>query len=575
MAISWLTIIGLVIVAMAIILLQQWPALRKQWLFGALCSLPVVGLEILVAGRIDRLGGSTIDGALYLLTTTAVIIALGGMAAVATELTINRWWTPTMHPNRHLLRWFLLGAGTSVLLMFFGWSAGLSLLVGVAVNTLIVLSLDRTLIWDVIISSSSFAVWFVIADLLFGARASGDIDRLLIGSGPIGITLSGLPIERILVMALAGLILGPVFSATKRHRSRGLPIGQQATRPKMLYGIGVVSLVAVAISWWSWAYVWPPRVVTMTPTTGTVVPIDTETFTVHFSRPVARDAVFVSAEPAIEGWWEFTEPTLSDHGYTVATFHVEESLIPKTNYLVVIAGIESVWGVPGKDARLQFTTDEAPVTIVPMTEPKPISAVVTTSMVAGIEKHVLPIALDYQDSPLSCEAAALKMALAGVGVKVTERQIMKIVGYDPTIRRKGVWGDPNRAFVGNIAGRQNTTGYGVHWDPIARAAKTWRNARVVKNITPAQIATELAAGHPVVIWGTMGAAYQDYWKTPSKKLIAAWKGEHARTVIGYSGTTTTPVSFVINDPIAGRQTWSTRHLTTNLASFQNHAVVIE
>jgi uncharacterized protein YvpB len=343
----------------------------------------------------------------------------------------------------------------------------------------------------------------------------------------------------------------------------------------MLYGIGVVSLVAIAISWWSWAYVWPPRVVTMTPTTGTVVPIDTETFTVHFSRPVARDAVFVSAEPAIDGWWEFTEPTLSDHGYTVATFHVEESLIPNTNYLVVIAGIESVWGVPGKDVRLQFTTAEAPVTIVPITEPKPTAAVVTTSIVAGIELHVMPIALDYQDSPLSCEAAALKMALAGVGVRVTERQIMKIVGYDPTIRRNGVWGDPNRAFVGNIAGRQNTTGYGVHWDPIARAAKTWRNARVIKNITPSQVAIELAAGHPVVIWGTMGAAYQDHWKTPSKKLIAAWKGEHARTVIGYSGTTSTPVSFVINDPIAGRQTWSTRHLTTNLASFQNHAVVVE
>jgi hypothetical protein len=236
MVISWLTIVGLVIVAMAGILLQHWPAIRKQWLFGALCSLPVVGLEILVAGRIDRLGGSTIDGVLYLLTTTAVIVALGGLAAVATEVTINRWWTPTMHPNRHLLRWFLFGAGTSVLLMLFGWSAGLSLLVGVAVNTLIVLRLDRTLIWDVIISSSSFAVWFVIADLLFGARASGDIDRLLIGSGPIGITLSGLPIERILVMALAGLILGPVFSATKRHRNRGLPIGQQATRPKMLIG---------------------------------------------------------------------------------------------------------------------------------------------------------------------------------------------------------------------------------------------------------------------------------------------------------------------------------------------------
>lgn len=576
MEISWLSIVGLLIVALTVVLVQRVPAIRSQWAFGALCSLPVVGLELLIAGTLDRLGGTTIDGVLYLLTTTIVILALGGLAAVVTDITVNRWWTPKMHPNRHLLRWFLVGAGVSILLMLFGWSAGLALLIGVAINTLIVLVLDRTLVWDVIISSSSFALWFVVADLLFGARASGDIDRLLIGQSPIGITLSGLPIERLLVMILAGCILGPVFSATKHHRSRGLPVSHHATRPKMIYGLTVVGFVVLAMSWWSWAYVWPPQVVTLEPTAGKIIPIDTESFTVRFSRPITRDAVFVSAEPAIDGWWEFTEPTLSDHGYTVATFHIEEPLIPNTNYLVVISGIESVWGVPGKDVRLPFTTAASPVSIEdPLPEPQPAGTTEAVGTVAGIEKHVLPIALDYQDSPLSCEAAALKMALAGVGVKVSERQIMKVVGYDPTVRRRGIWGDPNRAFVGNIAGRQNTTGYGVHWDPIARAAKTWRNARVIKNITPSQVAIELAAGHPIVIWGTMGPAYQDYWKTPSKKLVAAWKGEHARTVIGYSGTTTTPVSFVINDPIAGRQTWSTKHLTTNLASFQNHAVVIE
>lgn len=190
-------------------------------------------------------------------------------------------------------------------------------------------------------------------------------------------------------------------------------------------------------------------------------------------------------------------------------------------------------------------------------------------------QKVLPIKVDYQDRPLSCEAAALKMALAGRGVRVSESAIMKIVGYDPTPHRGNIWGDPDKAFVGNIAGRQNTTGYGVHWRPIARAGARWRPTRVVTNLTPVRLAAELAKNHPVVIWGTMGRAVRTPWKTPSGKVIAAWKGEHARTVIGFYGPASNPTHFVINDPIAGRLTWTKATLLANWSSFGGSGVVIE
>jgi len=205
---------------------------------------------------------------------------------------------------------------------------------------------------------------------------------------------------------------------------------------------------------------------------------------------------------------------------------------------------------------------------------KPLSSNFTFSFTTEQKRVVLNIALDYQDRALSCEAAALKMALNYYGLSVTESAIMAEVGYDPTIKSGSVWGDPNTAFVGNIDGSQNSTGYGVHWGPIARSAKKWRSASAFTNWTASRLAQAINDRHPVVIWGVLGNAYYDPWKTPGGTTIAAWKGEHARTVIGYTGSVKSPTSFIINDPIAGRITWSTSTLLNNWGTFSNSGVVV-
>jgi len=190
-------------------------------------------------------------------------------------------------------------------------------------------------------------------------------------------------------------------------------------------------------------------------------------------------------------------------------------------------------------------------------------------------QKILKIAQDYQDRPLSCEAAALKMALAGKGKSVSEQQILNYIGFDRTPRRRGVWGDPNQAFVGDIAGRQNITGYGVHWDPIARAAKKWRPVKVLQSASIRDLTAAIDRGSAVVIWGTIGRAWRDDWRTRTGQLVRAWKGEHARTLIGYIGTANNPTSFVINDPVVGRLTWSVATLTANWRSFGNSGVVVD
>lgn len=264
----------------------------------------------------------------------------------------------------------------------------------------------------------------------------------------------------------------------------------------------------------------------------------------------------------------FDQPV--DHSSAETAF----SLTPKINGTIVWQGTTMEF-IP--EAPLARNTTYTITVATGVTGPGglPSTAALASVFTTEVSQAILPIAIDYQDQALSCEAAALKMALAGKGVKVTERDIMKLVGYDPTPHRGNVWGDPNKAFVGLITGRQNTTGYGVHWDPIAAAARHWRPATAFSGWTPVRLAAEIAKGNPVVIWGVIGRSYADPWKTTSGKTIKAWKGEHARTVVGFVGPAEAPTAFVINDPYVGRITWTTATLISNWSTFGNSGVVVE
>lgn len=192
---------------------------------------------------------------------------------------------------------------------------------------------------------------------------------------------------------------------------------------------------------------------------------------------------------------------------------------------------------------------------------------------------LLDIPFDRQDKALSCEVATLKMALRYKGVDpLTEDQLMALVGYSEPIRRsRGIWGDPNVGFVGNIRGRQNTTGYGVHWDPIAEAAQVFLpESHTFQGFSPAQIAAEISAGNPVIIWGLYGKSWPDTWRTPEGKVIRAWRGEHTRVIIGFTGEVNNPDGFILIDPLLPRRlTWSTDQLLKNSAPFGTAGVIVK
>lgn len=287
----------------------------------------------------------------------------------------------------------------------------------------------------------------------------------------------------------------------------------------------------------------PVSVIGLTPRAGAANVSSDASIKITFDQAVDRasaESAF-SLLPAVAGSFSWNGNTL--------TFK-PASLDRNASYTIhLAAGVRGTRGPASTHAtRATFSTQEA--------------------------SSVLDIANDRQDQSLSCEVAALKMALNYKGAGVSEGELLNILGIDGPLDRGDTWGDPNIAFVGHVSGRQNTTGYGVHWDPIARISNNYRPSQAFTGWSISDVAREIQNGNPVEFWGTLGRASRDSWITPRGATINAWVGEHTRLVIGFTGTADNPTSFIINDPASGRLTWTASQFRANWAAFGNSGVVI-
>lgn len=287
------------------------------------------------------------------------------------------------------------------------------------------------------------------------------------------------------------------------------------------------------------------RLVASTPGIGARGVNPTTAIRLTFDQSVAPESAKgrFAVEPQVPG-------SLAVAGQTL-TYMPSEPLRNDTTYTVTLAaGVVGEEGIPSKEpVEITFTTEP---TVVEVSVP-----------------------FYRQQRKLSCEAAALRMALAGKGVSTTEDAIMAIVGFDPTPHRGNVWGDPHAAFVGDINGRQPTTGYGVYWEPIARAANRFRQARAFTGGTLAAVTAEVAKGNPVIIWGNATTGQRIDWVTPSGKKIVAIDGEHTRVVRGFVGPANNPAKIIVNDPLYGRRVYSASAFDRDWALLGRSGVVVE
>lgn len=189
---------------------------------------------------------------------------------------------------------------------------------------------------------------------------------------------------------------------------------------------------------------------------------------------------------------------------------------------------------------------------------------------------LLAVPYHRQEHALSCEIAALKMALNYYGVKVSESELIRELPFDTKLPRsqKNIWGDPDKGFIGDIDGTMPNTGYGVYEKPIAELAQKYRNAKILTPASLEGILNEVSKKRPVIVWGTLASGKNISWKTAEGKSISAIFGEHTRVVIGFTGTPKFPKKIILHDPVYGTLTMSKNKFLENWRLLGNKAVVV-
>lgn len=193
-----------------------------------------------------------------------------------------------------------------------------------------------------------------------------------------------------------------------------------------------------------------------------------------------------------------------------------------------------------------------------------------------VTTHLIP-AIPYHGQVFTedCETAALQMALAHEGIRVTQRKLLKTEGLStksPVVGSAGKvvrWGDPNTSFVGHPNSASISTyygaksGYGTYAPNIARVASRF-GATVLwqgTGFTRKQLENAIANDHPVIAWvgdrdGHMLWSPLSTWKAwDGKKVVyptpSSGVYEHTVLIAGFG-----PRGVYVDDPLNGARNGS-------------------
>lgn len=167
----------------------------------------------------------------------------------------------------------------------------------------------------------------------------------------------------------------------------------------------------------------------------------------------------------------------------------------------------------------------------------------------------LDVPFHKQENPLTCETAALRMVLNYYQAGLSEDELLEKLSFDvrEPMTPEGVWGDPDKGFVGRVDGSVfHGTGYGVFDAPIRNLARQFKGAVELQDPNVEKIVGLVQGGKPVIVWGLLSNRPPIYWQTAAGKTVEAHPGEHARVVIGFTGESHDPKKLILLDPIYGR-----------------------
>jgi len=209
----------------------------------------------------------------------------------------------------------------------------------------------------------------------------------------------------------------------------------------------------------------------------------------------------------------------------------------------------------------------------------PASAAMTLTAQATNWRY-LNVPYYHQTHGLSCEAAALQMALAAININVSQDTILNESPIDPRAPywdASGAfhWGDPYASFVGNPDGSERgLTGYGEYYPPIVRVAQAHGASvqQAGEGIAPATLYQAVLSGHPVIAWTSFDWLYHrvsHYVAFDGRTVQFGSPYEHAVTIAGVTGS-----YLLINNPWYGVQWISKSTFESSYATFNNMAVIL-
>jgi uncharacterized protein YvpB len=151
-----------------------------------------------------------------------------------------------------------------------------------------------------------------------------------------------------------------------------------------------------------------------------------------------------------------------------------------------------------------------------------------------------------QTHRLSCEAAALEMALSHEGIYPSQDDILSRMHPDYTSAWWDSWGnmhwtDPYSNFVGDPDGWETYyTGYGTYYPVVSSVAQSYgaQVLRAGEGVSPSDVYGAVLSGHPVVTWvGFQGTSYvtqspSSYQASDGRWVMFGHGFEHAVTVVG-------------------------------------------
>ncbi|GAB0175039.1 MAG: hypothetical protein HHAS10_09180 [Candidatus Altimarinota bacterium] len=205
--------------------------------------------------------------------------------------------------------------------------------------------------------------------------------------------------------------------------------------------------------------------------------------------------------------------------------------------------------------------------------------------------------LSLQKYLLSCEIAALRMVVEVLSSKyISEEDIMREIPQFVAPYKNGIWGDPEKEFVGSYTGSQKiATGYGVYGLPLSRFldrrgynnqySHTLMSSGITGDIQLSGALDALKKGDHIIFWGDWCTtpAFDDgvvdkidmyvfrnftisgrnecerasaervmTWKTKEGTSVSGISGEHAFLLLGYVGSKENPTHIIVWDTDTGK-----------------------